>query len=72
MDFYICTIDKIDGPDNLETITSYVLINGFSLSSATFGSMTPEVSNFWTSDNVSKGTLTGEFAPIFFKLIETT
>ncbi len=64
-DFYIETIDKINGPSYLQVVNSYTLINSFSIDSNVLSKLSVSISNFWTD---SLTTLDGSYIPTILRI----
>lgn len=62
-DFYLVGADSIAGTYNQRTINSYVLINAQGYYGSSFSQMKFAVSNFWTGDSTTIGSLTGTDFP---------
>lgn len=64
-DFYIETIDKINGPSYLQVVNSYTLINSFSIDSNVLSKLSVSISNFWTD---ALTTLDGSYIPTILRI----
>lgn len=62
-DFYLVGADGVAGRLNQQTYNSYVLINVPCMTSSAFSGLHFSISNFWTGDSSTAGSLTGNMFP---------
>jgi hypothetical protein len=68
-DFYIETIDKINGPSYLQVVNSYTLINAFSIDSNVLSKLSVSISNFWSDKSINpQSTLDGSYIPTILRI----
>lgn len=62
-DFYVVSVDGIAGTYNQQTFNNYALINAQCLTPSSFASVKVGISNFWTGNSDSVGSLSGSDFP---------